>query len=200
MAEAPGVRTALTSDAANRHAHRIRAEVDAIGVGVGTVLVDDPLLTARGAYRERPLTPRHLRPAAADAARRARALDTRRRPCHHRHDGRGRGPGGRPRRARGPRRGDRHRRTARFAPALQALGARGDQLAAARRRRGDPRGGLGRAASSITSGCTSRRTSLGPGGVQFLNGRRVFAARPDRRANRAARAGRLMEGYVHGPR
>ncbi len=57
------MRTALTSDAANRHAHRIRAEVDAIGVGVGTVLADDPLLTARGAYRERPLTPRHLRPA-----------------------------------------------------------------------------------------------------------------------------------------
>jgi diaminohydroxyphosphoribosylaminopyrimidine deaminase/5-amino-6-(5-phosphoribosylamino)uracil reductase len=41
---------------ANRHAHRVRAEVDAIGVGVGTILVDDPMLTARGAYRERPLT------------------------------------------------------------------------------------------------------------------------------------------------
>ncbi len=55
MAEAPGARTQLTSEAANRHAQRIRAEVDAIGVGVGTILVDDPLLTARGAYRERPL-------------------------------------------------------------------------------------------------------------------------------------------------
>ena len=55
IAAAPGQRTALTSDAANRHAQRVRAEIDAIGVGVGTVLVDDPLLTARGAYRPRPL-------------------------------------------------------------------------------------------------------------------------------------------------
>jgi diaminohydroxyphosphoribosylaminopyrimidine deaminase / 5-amino-6-(5-phosphoribosylamino)uracil reductase len=56
IAAAPGRRTALTSAAANRHAHRVRAEVDAIGVGSGTVLADDPELTARGAYRERPLT------------------------------------------------------------------------------------------------------------------------------------------------
>jgi diaminohydroxyphosphoribosylaminopyrimidine deaminase/5-amino-6-(5-phosphoribosylamino)uracil reductase len=56
IARKPGERTQLTSAAANRHAHRIRAEVDAIAVGVGTILVDDPLLTARGAYRERPLT------------------------------------------------------------------------------------------------------------------------------------------------
>lgn len=56
MAEAPGVRTRLTSDDANRHAQRVRAEVDAIGVGVGTVLADDPVLTARGAYRALPLT------------------------------------------------------------------------------------------------------------------------------------------------
>ena len=55
IAEAPGKRTQLTSDAANRHAHLTRAEVDAIGVGAGTVLVDDPLLTPRGPYRERPL-------------------------------------------------------------------------------------------------------------------------------------------------
>ena len=32
------------------------AEVDAIGVGSGTILADDPLLTPRGAYRARPLT------------------------------------------------------------------------------------------------------------------------------------------------
>jgi len=55
IAAAPGQRTVLTSSAANRHAHRVRAEVDAIGVGVGTILVDDPELTARGVYRERPL-------------------------------------------------------------------------------------------------------------------------------------------------
>jgi diaminohydroxyphosphoribosylaminopyrimidine deaminase/5-amino-6-(5-phosphoribosylamino)uracil reductase len=55
IAEAPGRRTTLTSAAANRHAHRVRAEVDAIGVGSGTILSDDPELTARGAFRERPL-------------------------------------------------------------------------------------------------------------------------------------------------
>ena len=56
LAEAPGRRTPLTSAPANRHAHRVRAEVDAIAVGVGTILVDDPLLTARGVYRELPFT------------------------------------------------------------------------------------------------------------------------------------------------
>ena len=55
IAEAPGCRTILTSAPANRHAHRVRAEVDAIGVGSGTILADDPGLTARGAFRERPL-------------------------------------------------------------------------------------------------------------------------------------------------
>lgn len=56
IAEAPGRRTTLTSAPANRHAHRVRAEVDAIAVGVGTVLVDDPRLTPRGVYRETALT------------------------------------------------------------------------------------------------------------------------------------------------
>ena len=56
IAAAPGARTPLTSAAANRHAHASGPRVDAIGVGVGTILADDPLLTARGVYRERPLT------------------------------------------------------------------------------------------------------------------------------------------------
>ena len=51
-----GKRTRLTGSAANRLIHRERAEVDAIGVGSATILADDPLLTARGAYRTRPLT------------------------------------------------------------------------------------------------------------------------------------------------
>jgi diaminohydroxyphosphoribosylaminopyrimidine deaminase / 5-amino-6-(5-phosphoribosylamino)uracil reductase len=51
-----GIRTQLTGAGANRVIHRERAEVDAIGVGSGTVLADDPLLTARGAYRTRPFT------------------------------------------------------------------------------------------------------------------------------------------------
>jgi diaminohydroxyphosphoribosylaminopyrimidine deaminase/5-amino-6-(5-phosphoribosylamino)uracil reductase len=55
IAATRGRPTQLTSEAANQHAQRVRAEIDAIGVGVGTVLADDPLLTARGTYRERPL-------------------------------------------------------------------------------------------------------------------------------------------------
>jgi len=54
--EAPDRRTWLTASPANRHAHRERAAVDAIGVGVKTILVDNPDLTARGVYRERPFT------------------------------------------------------------------------------------------------------------------------------------------------
>src|SRR4029077_19830274 len=45
----------LTGAAADRHFHSQRAEVDAIAVGSRTVLVDDPRLTARLVYRERPL-------------------------------------------------------------------------------------------------------------------------------------------------
>jgi diaminohydroxyphosphoribosylaminopyrimidine deaminase/5-amino-6-(5-phosphoribosylamino)uracil reductase len=56
IAARPGARTALTSRAAQRHAHTVRAEVDAVAVGSETVLVDDPMLTAREVYRERPLT------------------------------------------------------------------------------------------------------------------------------------------------
>jgi diaminohydroxyphosphoribosylaminopyrimidine deaminase / 5-amino-6-(5-phosphoribosylamino)uracil reductase len=56
LAAAPGRPTRLTSACADRHAQRVRAEIDAIGVGVGTILADDPQLTSRGAYRERPLT------------------------------------------------------------------------------------------------------------------------------------------------
>ena len=56
IAAARGERTPLTSAAALRHAQYLRAQVDAIGVGSETILVDDPLLTAREVYRERPLT------------------------------------------------------------------------------------------------------------------------------------------------
>jgi diaminohydroxyphosphoribosylaminopyrimidine deaminase/5-amino-6-(5-phosphoribosylamino)uracil reductase len=56
IASAPGQRTPITSQAALRHAHAMRAQVDAIAVGSETLAVDDPLLTAREVYRERPLT------------------------------------------------------------------------------------------------------------------------------------------------
>jgi diaminohydroxyphosphoribosylaminopyrimidine deaminase / 5-amino-6-(5-phosphoribosylamino)uracil reductase len=54
----------------------MRAEVDAIGVGVGTILSDDPLLTARGAFRERPLT-RVIFDRRLRTPPRARVLSTR---------------------------------------------------------------------------------------------------------------------------
>lgn len=55
LAATPGTRTALTSSAALRHAHGVRAWTDAVGIGSETLQVDDPLLTARAVYRERPL-------------------------------------------------------------------------------------------------------------------------------------------------
>lgn len=56
IAAREGQRTELTSDATRDVVHGQRAAVDAIGVGSTTVLVDDPLLTARVAPRGRPLT------------------------------------------------------------------------------------------------------------------------------------------------
>src|SRR6188768_244576 len=55
IAAGPGCRTPLTSAAALRHAQYQRACVDAIAVGSETILVDDPLLTVREVFRERPL-------------------------------------------------------------------------------------------------------------------------------------------------
>jgi diaminohydroxyphosphoribosylaminopyrimidine deaminase/5-amino-6-(5-phosphoribosylamino)uracil reductase len=51
-----GARSQISSPESIRHAHGVRAEVDAIGVGSETVLVDDPMLTARAVSRVRPLT------------------------------------------------------------------------------------------------------------------------------------------------
>ena len=56
LAAAAGERTRVTAGAAERHAHYQRAQVDAIAIGSGTLIIDDPLLTARLVYRERPLT------------------------------------------------------------------------------------------------------------------------------------------------
>jgi diaminohydroxyphosphoribosylaminopyrimidine deaminase/5-amino-6-(5-phosphoribosylamino)uracil reductase len=55
VAARPGERTAITSRQANQRTHWLRATIDALAVGSETVLVDDPLLTTRGCYRERPL-------------------------------------------------------------------------------------------------------------------------------------------------
>ncbi len=53
IAEAPGRPTAITGPRALQEAHRLRAGHDAVAVGVGTVLSDDPLLTVREAARPR---------------------------------------------------------------------------------------------------------------------------------------------------
>ena len=55
VAGAAGGPTRLSSPAADRRTHALRAEVDALAVGSGTMLADDPLLTVRGVYRGRPL-------------------------------------------------------------------------------------------------------------------------------------------------
>ncbi|MGH9158534.1 MAG: RibD family protein, partial [Vicinamibacteraceae bacterium] len=55
IAAASGERTPVTGEAALRRVQRLRAEVDAVGVGSETALVDDPLLTVREVYRARPL-------------------------------------------------------------------------------------------------------------------------------------------------
>ncbi len=54
IAAAPGARTDITSADARRDVQRLRAEVDAIAVGSGTVMADDPWLTVRDVWTERP--------------------------------------------------------------------------------------------------------------------------------------------------
>jgi len=52
IAAADGTSRWITSDVARQHAHQLRGEVDALAVGTGTVLADDPSLTARTADGE----------------------------------------------------------------------------------------------------------------------------------------------------
>jgi diaminohydroxyphosphoribosylaminopyrimidine deaminase / 5-amino-6-(5-phosphoribosylamino)uracil reductase len=47
IAETAGAPTAITGEAARNRVHAVRAEADAVLVGVSTVMADDPLLTCR---------------------------------------------------------------------------------------------------------------------------------------------------------
>jgi len=55
VASAPGERSAISGAEANRRSQLLRAEIDAVAVGVSTVVADDPALTCREVYRARPL-------------------------------------------------------------------------------------------------------------------------------------------------
>lgn len=56
IAAAPGVRTQISGVSAGRRTQLLRAATDAVAVGVGTVLIDDPLLSVRDVVRDRPFT------------------------------------------------------------------------------------------------------------------------------------------------
>ena len=47
LSERPGVAVQVTGEAARAEAHRLRAGHDAVMIGIGTALADDPLLTVR---------------------------------------------------------------------------------------------------------------------------------------------------------
>jgi diaminohydroxyphosphoribosylaminopyrimidine deaminase/5-amino-6-(5-phosphoribosylamino)uracil reductase len=70
-----GERTKLSSAEADRKTHQLRSAVDAIAVGSETLLVDDPLLTARESHRIRPLV-RVLFDRRLRTSPRARVLST----------------------------------------------------------------------------------------------------------------------------
>jgi len=82
IAGADRARGWLTGESARREVHRLRASADAIAVGIGTAIADDPALTVRGVRKPRvaPLRvvfDRSARlPADSQLARTARRLPT----------------------------------------------------------------------------------------------------------------------------
>lgn len=197
IAEAPGRRTALTGAASNRHAHRLRAEIDAIAVGVGTILADDPELTARGAFRERPLIrvvfDRHLRTPPQ-----ARLLST--------HDA---GPVIIVTTASAAR--DRARR-ALEARGADVIAAADDTLGSALRLLGERQIGslLLEGGAAVHAAAWDEQVvdfvrlyisprSLGPGGVPLLADRSFATAALHERRVTTLGSDVMIEGYVHGP-
>jgi diaminohydroxyphosphoribosylaminopyrimidine deaminase/5-amino-6-(5-phosphoribosylamino)uracil reductase len=198
IAAAPGERTRLTSTVADRHAHFVRAEVDAIGVGSGTVLADDPQLTVRGIYRAQPLIrvifDRRLR-TPADAA----VLSTR-----------GAGPVIIVTTAGGAARADvRGRLEARgadievardgsFRAALERLGARGIGSLLLEGGAGIHQAAWNEDAIDYVRVYVTPHV-LGPNAVPLMGGADIQTTRLARQRVRPLGADVLIEGYVHGP-
>ena len=82
IATASGESQWITGEAAREQGHRLRAEHDAIVVGIGTVLADDPMLNVRlfrydGEQPARVVLDTHLRlPATSQLARTADVIPT----------------------------------------------------------------------------------------------------------------------------
>ncbi|MBS1820320.1 MAG: bifunctional diaminohydroxyphosphoribosylaminopyrimidine deaminase/5-amino-6-(5-phosphoribosylamino)uracil reductase RibD [Acidobacteria bacterium] len=197
LAAAVGECTALTSGVANRHAHRVRAEVDALAVGVNTVLVDDPQLTPRGVYRERPLA-RVVFDRSLRTPPDARLLSTRNA---------------------GPVMILTTEQGAARADARASLEARGAEVVITD---GSVRGGIaalgarGLTSVLIEGGAAIHRAAwdeqvvdfvrlyvtphvLGPAGVPFIDGRRLSTAMLASTRVEPLGPDVLVEGYVHGP-
>ena len=85
----PATRPWISGEPSRALVHRWRAESDAIAVGIGTVLADDPLLTARHPRRP-PAAPRRLRLPGPPAPRLPAARDPRPVPGPRRRRPRGR--------------------------------------------------------------------------------------------------------------
>ncbi len=66
----------ISGEASRRRVHRLRARVDAILTGIGTVLADDPLLTARGVGAPRRVAARVVADTDLDVPEGARVLAT----------------------------------------------------------------------------------------------------------------------------
>lgn len=75
VATATGHSQWITNEASRRRVHQLRSESDAVLVGIGTLLADDPQLTARGVYASRRQPTRIVLDSLARTPLTARVLD-----------------------------------------------------------------------------------------------------------------------------